>query len=188
MMTKPEQSRLPYSDFSDDDLIVSFLEGHDGAFEEIYSRYSEKILAFLVVEVGRTWAEDIAQETFSKLLSALPKYQPQGKFSSFLYCIARNLAKDAHRKAKDLIPLDTIEQWIEDKSNPVDIHLDQEFILEAIQALRSDQRQVILLRAFAGMSFAEIAKRTNKPLGTVLSQGHRAIKALRSRYGTSQTS
>lgn len=162
---------------SDDELIKEFLAGHQRAFEELYNRYAHKMLVFLVGEVGTAWAEDLVQETFSRLLTSLHRYDPRGTFQSYLYCIARNLARDRQRQKWQWIPLDQLD-WVPSFFN-LDRELDRHSLFNALKSLSLEQRQVILMHNFAGMTFAEIANAVGRPLGTVLSQMNRAVAALR---------
>ena len=171
-----EETPLP-EDISDDELVRAYLAGHQKAFEELYQRYAHKLLTFLVGEVGVSWAEDLMQETFSRLLLSLHRYDPRGTFQAYVYRIARNLARDRQRQGGRFISLDQLE-WV-----PAFFHLDKEldrtWILNAMKKLNKEQLQVVLMHAYAGMTFAEISKMFGRPLGTVLSQMNRAMACLR---------
>lgn len=164
---------------SDDELVKDYLGGQTRAFEELYQRYSRRIFSFLVIEVGRSWAEDLLQETFSRVLSSLPRYRPCGKFSAYLYRIARNLARDRQRRTYRAVPLEELDGMAHPTETGMDVELDRACVRNALKTLSLEQRQVVLLREYAGLSFAEIANIIERPLGTVLSQMHRAVNRLR---------
>ncbi|MBI3928430.1 MAG: sigma-70 family RNA polymerase sigma factor [Armatimonadetes bacterium] len=165
---------------SDDELVNDYLGGSTPAFEELYNRYARKLFSFLVVEVGRTWAEDLLQETFSRVLSSLPRYRPQGKFSAYLYRIARNLARDRQRITFRDVPLEQLEPGALSRSE-IDLELERASVRSALKSLSFEQRQVVLLREYLGLSFKEIANLIGRPIGTVLSQMHRAMASLKQR-------
>ena len=167
---------------SDDELIRAYLEGHQRAFEELYRRYAHKMMVFLVGEVGTTWAEDLVQETFSRVLTSLHRYDPRGTFQSYLYCIARNLARDRQRQKWQWIPLEQLE-WVPSLFT-LDREIDRAWLFSALRSLSLEQRQVILMHSFVGMTFSEIASHVGRPLGTVLSQMNRAVAALRRQLGS----
>ena len=166
------------AEISDDELVRAYLAGHQKAFEELYRRYAHKLLTFLVGEVGVSWAEDLLQETFSRLLLSLHRYDPRGTFQAYVYRIARNLARDRQRQGGRMISLEQLE-WV-----PAFFHIDKElvdraWVLNALKKLNKEQLQVVLMHAYAGMTFAEISKMFGRPLGTVLSQMNRAVACLR---------
>ncbi len=162
---------------SDDELVRAYLAGHQQAFEELYQRHAQTLLTFLAGEVGRTWAEDLMQETFSRLLTSLHRYDPRGHFGAYLYRIARNLARDKQRKVVHTTPLEKAE-WLL-STLTLDHELDRAWLLNALKNLTQEQKQVVLMHEFMGMTFAEIANTFQRPLGTVLSQMNRAVGALR---------
>ncbi len=166
---------------SDDDLVRDYLGGQKSAFEELYQRYSRRIFSFLVSEVGRTWAEDLVQETFSRVLTSLHRYQPSGKFSAYVYRIARNLARDRQRRTYRDIPIDQLDGQAHPTAKGMEMQLDIATVRSALKTLSLEQRQVVLLREYVGLSFKEIAAVIERPLGTVLSQMHRAVNRLRTR-------
>jgi RNA polymerase sigma factor (sigma-70 family) len=162
---------------SDDELIKAYLEGNKVAFEQLYDRYAHKLLTFLVGQVGVSWAEDLLQETFSKLWQSLDRYDARGTFQSYLYQIARNLARDRQRQGARWVPLDAID--LVPAMAMLEKELDRTWLMQAMRKLSREQLQVVLMHAYEGHTFAEIAKHFGRPLGTVLSQMNRAVAALR---------
>ena len=165
---------------SDDQLVLEYLEGRIGAFDELYDRYSRRLLSFLNGEVGSAWGEDLLQETFSKLLTSLDRYRPSGKFSAYVYQIARNLARDRQRRTYRDLPISDLESNHPDLVDHIEYRLDTAWVRSALKNLSTEQQEVVLLREYAGLSFKEIANLIERPVGTVLSQMHRALKTLRS--------
>lgn len=170
-------SDLELHEESDDELVRAYLAGHQLAFEELYNRHAKKLLTFLAGEVGRSWAEDLVQETFSRLVVSLHRYDPRGHFASYLYRIARNLARDKQRQPERTTPLEKAE-WLL-STLTLDHELDRTWLLNALKNLTKEQKQVVLMHEYVGMTFAEIASTFQRPLGTVLSQMNRAVGALR---------
>ncbi len=164
---------------TDDQLVLEYLEGRIDAFEELYDRYSRRLLYFLNCEVGSAWAEDLLQETFSRLLTSLDRYRPSGKFSAYVYQIARNLARDRQRRLYRDMPIADLESQHPDLVDHLEYRLDTAWVRNALKNLSAEQREVVLLREYAGLSFKEIAQVIERPIGTVLSQMHRALKTLR---------
>ena len=162
---------------SDDELVKAYLAGQQQAFEELYRRHAQKLLTFLAGEVGRGWAEDLLQETFSRLLTSLHRYDPRGHFSSYLFRIARNLARDKQRQVKFTTPLEKAEWLI--STLTLDHELDRAWLMNALKNLSKEQKQVVLMHEYVGMTFAEISNTFQRPLGTVLSQMNRAVAAMR---------
>lgn len=172
---------------TDDQLVMQYLDGRVSAFEELYDRYSRRLLAFLHNEVGSVWAEDLLQETFSRLLTSLDRYNPSGKFSAYVYEIARNLARDRQRRLYRDMPISDMVAGEEghhpDLVDHMEYRLEMAWVRNALKNLSTEQQEVVLLREYAGMSFKEIANVIERPIGTVLSQMHRALKTLRHHLG-----
>jgi RNA polymerase sigma-70 factor (ECF subfamily) len=141
-------------------------------------------------------AEDLAQDSFIKVLNNLDKYRPEFKFSSWLFKIANNVAIDALRKRQlDTISMDgsphagtasEVEassfELADDAESPLDELASRELgaiIEQAIAQLRPEYRNCIMLRHVEGRSYEEIAATLDLPLGTVKTYIHRARHQLR---------
>ena len=172
-------------------------QGHEAAFRELVRRYERPVFSLLYRMVrDRALAEDLAQETFIKVLNGIKSYRPEFKFSSWIFKIANNAAIDhLRRKHIDTLSLDgapsaeTPEQMratslqLGDKAeSPLDEVESRELgtaIERAIARLRPEYRSCILLRHVEGYSYEEIAETLDLPLGTVKTYIHRARNELR---------
>ncbi len=172
-------------------------QGHDAAFRELVRRYERPVFSLLYRMVhDRTLAEDLAQETFVKVLNGIRSYNPQFKFSSWIFKIANNAAIDHLRKREvDTLSLDgSPHATSADEREATSIQLGdrgesplQEVearelgsaIERAITKLRPEYRACVLLRHVEGHSYEEIARILDLPLGTVKTYIHRARNELR---------
>ncbi|HEX4574441.1 MAG TPA: sigma-70 family RNA polymerase sigma factor [Gemmatimonadales bacterium] len=171
--------------------------GHEAAFRELVRRYERPLFSLLYRMVrDRTLAEDLAQETFIKVLNGLDSYDPQFKFSSWIFKIANNAAIDHLRKREvETLSLDgsphattpdamsaTALQLGAPGETPLQEVEARELggaIEQAIAKLRPEYRACILLRHVEGHSYEEIARILDLPLGTVKTFIHRARNELR---------
>ena len=188
----PDLANLP-----DADVVLLAQQGRDAAFRELLRRYERPVfsLVFRMVR-DRDTAEDLAQESFIKVLNNIDRYRPEFKFSSWLFKIANNVAIDHLRKRTiDTVSLEgsryaTTTAEAESTAIPV-ASKDQSALEEmesrelggaieqAVAALRPEYRACILLRHVEDRSYEEIAATLDLPLGTVKTYIHRARHELR---------
>ena len=172
-------------------------EGHEPAFRELVRRYERPVFSLVYRMVrDRALAEDLAQETFIKVLNGIRSYRPEFKFSSWIFKIANNAAIDhLRRRELDTLSLDgsphaqtpeemqaTALQLGSRQESPLDAAVSRELggqIEHAIARLRPEYRACILLRHVEGHSYEEIAQMLELPLGTVKTYIHRARNELR---------
>ena len=170
---KPLQQAL------DTDLIRSFQEGNHQALEILINRHKEKIFSSIFFLVKDKYlAEDLFQEVFIKVIDTLRgnRYNEEGKFLQWALRISHNLCVDHFRKVKrtKVISSDDkdIFEVINVNSESADAHLVQgqshDKIRKMLEQLPEEQREVIVLRHYADMSFKEIAKITNTSINTAL--------------------
>jgi len=182
---------------SDQDVVEWAKRGHDAAFRELVRRYERPVFSLLYRMVrDRGLAEDLAQETFIKVLNGIGSYNPQFRFSSWIFKIANNAAIDQLRKRElDTLSLDgsphattpeamraTTLQLGDKGETPLQELEARELggaIERAIARLRPEYRSCILLRHVEGHSYEEIAQILELPLGTVKTYIHRARNELR---------
>jgi RNA polymerase sigma factor (sigma-70 family) len=173
---------------SDASLITAYAAGDVTAFEELYMRYETRLFGYILGMVGeREEAEDLFQETFYKVLRTLDRYREQGSFRSWLFTVASNLCRDHLRSRARRTPVDP--ELVPLKTSALDPEgaLERKEDLRALSRLVADlpdvQREVVLLRTRSGLSFREIARLQDCPLGTALGRMHMAVKRLRKGFG-----
>ncbi len=188
---------LDLPNLPDADVARLAQQGREAAFRELVRRYERPVfsLVFRMVRDSAT-AEDLAQDTFIKVLNHIDKYRPEFKFSSWLFKIANNVAIDhLRRRQLDTISMDgspnaatasDVEATSFDIADRSESALDQmeakelgSAIERAIGALRPEYRSCIMLRHVEGRSYEEIAATLDLPLGTVKTYIHRARHQLR---------
>ena len=188
---------LDLANLPDADVVALAQHGREVAYRELLRRYERTVfsLVFRMVR-DRTVAEDLAQETFIKVLNHIDKYRPEFKFSSWLFKIANNVAIDhLRRRQLNTISMDgspNASTAAEIEASSFDIVDQSESALDelqsrelgtaierAIASLRPEYRSCILLRHVEGRSYEEIAATLDLPLGTVKTFIHRARHQLR---------
>ena len=181
----------------DADVVALAQKGREAAYRELLRRYERPVfsLVFRMVR-DRTIAEDLAQDTFIKVLNHIDRYRPEFKFSSWLFKIANNVAIDHLRKRQlDTVSMDgsphagtaaEIEATSFELADQGETALQEMVSRElgsaietAIAQLRPEYRSCILLRHVEGRSYEEIAATLDLPLGTVKTFIHRARHQLR---------
>tara|TARA_X000001036_G_scaffold438440_1_gene486274 strand:- start:1941 stop:2522 length:582 start_codon:yes stop_codon:yes gene_type:complete len=178
--------------FSDKELMLKFQNGDELAYNELVNRYKNKLVNFIFRYFGsKDDAEDITQETFIKLYYKKDYYKPISEFSTWIYTIAANLAKTELRKRKRRKTTQLSEMGIEDKDfdiryeDDTDLEINTEYneseINKAIQSLDVTFRTAFILRDIQELSYEEISKITEVPLGTIKSRINRARIQLQSK-------
>lgn len=175
------------TNWTDNDLIQGYLAGDDNCFEIILTRYKSRLFTVIYLIVrDRDIADDLFQDTMIKIVHRLRtgKYTEEGKFFPWASRIARNLAIDHFRK-KQKIPMlrDTEDYSLITNLNSSDMSIDNtiikrenaRYIRTLIQMLPDKQREVLIMRSFADLSFREISELTNISINTVLGRMRYAL-------------
>ncbi len=175
-------------EWSDEQLIAQVAHGDTAAYEMLYDRYSSVVMGFALKITGdRSLAEEILQETFWRLWRKADLFQTQrGAFTSWFFGIARNLSIDILRRQRtEVQPADESDQMIEQTADPsLDVpetawvRVKHQQMRAAIESLPTDQRYVIELAYFRGMTRQEIARATGEPLGTIHTRARLALQKL----------
>ena len=191
----------PLSGLSDPEVVELARKGSEAAYRELLSRYERPVFSLIFRMVrDREMAEDLAQETFIKVLNNLDRYSPEFKFSSWLFKIANNLTIDHLRRRRvDTISIEGAPDAVTAESakatsimvvsgdeSPLEELESRELgtaIERAIAQLRPEYRACIMLRHVEDKSYEEIAEIVKLPLGTVKTYIHRARHELRVALG-----
>jgi RNA polymerase sigma-70 factor (ECF subfamily) len=164
-------------------LVGRAKDGDEEAFGRLVRPGAQDLHAYLVRMTGRyDEARDLLQETWIRAWRALPGYEHAGRFSGWLFAIARNVALDALRSRRKVEPLGSEEILAHPDPGPLDEVAAGEFIedlREALEGLPPERRNVFLLRQHTDLTFREIAGEMGIPLGTALSHMHHAVRQLR---------
>ena len=171
-----------------DRLVLEAQGGDPWAFGRIFDAFNEPIYRFIASRVQRpSDAEDLTQLVFVKALEALPRYEQRGiPFGGWLFRLARNTVIDHARTRHEHADLAVVAEQASDGAGPDDIALrrhDLDAVGAALAELTDEQREVIELRFFAGLSAREAAEVIGKQEGTVRGLQFRAIAALRRSLG-----
>jgi RNA polymerase sigma-70 factor (ECF subfamily) len=172
---------------SDEDLMLSVQKGDMAAFEALYDRYNKRLFHFILTFVReRTLAEDILQETFLRLLKVRKRYRKGYQFSTYLFTIGRNLCLDALKSWQRRHLLMNQDEFIKKavgQSNGPHAKLEERemvgILQHEIQKLPTDQREVLLLSKYSGLSFKEIAQIVESTPAAVKQKVYRGMLTLR---------
>lgn len=179
------------SQISDHELINAYIAGQQPALEKLIHRHKSRIYAYILMVVkDKELAEDLFQDTFIKVINTIRsgQYKEEGKFIQWVMRIAHNLIIDHFRKSNRLpliensneydifekvrIPVESVEEMIITEQ----IHKD---VKKLIEYLPKEQKEVLVLRHYADMSFKDIAELTNVSINTALGRMRYALINLR---------
>ena len=186
----PQLPQDALSGLDDSGLVAAFLDGEKRAFGILVDRYQGRLLNFVYRTTGdRERAEDLVQETFIRVYRHLHRFDQSKKFSTWIYTIASNLAKNElrNRSRNPLVLFQAIKknwdadqkplEWEDNTFRPDDLfrkrHLRQ-MVESAVEELPEHHRVVFVLRELEGKTYEEIAEITSCNLGTVKSRLNRA--------------
>ena len=176
----------------DEQLVTASLKGDEAAFAQLVRKYQRRLTAFLTQLVGDLeLARELTQEAFIRAWGALERYDPSYRFSTWLFRIGHNLGIDHLRRRRlQTVPLvrqdregGEVETVLLEKGKDPFGHLKNTELAQAlrvaIQDLRPEYRELVLLRHFGGLSYQDIADMKDMPLGTVKNKLFRAHSVLR---------
>ena len=189
------------SDASDQELVSLALEEREDAYRELVRRYQNRVYKLIYRMVrDRELAKDLTQDALVKAFSELASYRPEFKFSAWILKIANNLALDDFKRSRiesvplEYAPFDSAPRKL--SANPLALaersdstprrarrRVRKRALELAIERLREDYRQCIILRDIEGRSYEDIAEILGLPVGTVGSHVHRARKELKAMLG-----
>jgi RNA polymerase sigma factor (sigma-70 family) len=177
---------------SDNELVQRYLGGDYSSLEILINRYKDKVFSYIFIAVkNHHLAEDIFQDTFIKVVRSLNlgKYTDNGKFISWVMRIAHNLVIDHYRREKNMNTISNDASEVDHFNSPkysdqnIEDFIINEQILndvrELVEELPEDQKQVVLMRHYLGLSFKEIADKTDVSINTSLGRMRYALINLR---------
>ena len=174
------------TDRNDDTLLIDYVEGDENALRILVERWERPVFAFLFRMLGSSEeAEDLCQDTFMKMIKAADRYQPDGKFQSWLFRIAGNQARSRLRRRNILrwLPLssdhDTTPTPEPNALNAMAAQEELQMVQEAIARLPERQRQALVLKQYQELSYQEIADAMDITVSSVQMLLHRAMSAMR---------
>jgi RNA polymerase sigma-70 factor (ECF subfamily) len=173
-------------DATDESLAAEMVHGDVAAFAELYDRYVQRLHVWAVHTLGHAEAEDALQEVFLRAWQKAAQFEPaRGRFRSWLMAIARH--EFGHRLRRgDPVRRRAAAERIEDvlalSPDPADeltVRERDRAMIRAICALPAEQRRVLVLGYFGGMSQSAMARELDLPLGTVKKRVRLAMQKLR---------
>lgn len=184
----------------DKKLMLRVKGGDMAAFEELYARYSRPLLNFFYrLTWDRGFSEDLMQEAFVRLWKGSRNYRPSGKFTTYLFQIAKNhWLNERDKKMRRIKPV-SLEAGGDEASNglreaipapergPMGEVLNRELsaaLAKAVEGLSEKLRLVFVLGQLKGVKYADIAEILGIPVGTVKSRMANAEKSIRGRMGS----
>ena len=179
---------------TDEELLAAYQQGDPEAFESLLRRYRAPLFTFLLRMLGdRERAEDLAQETFLRIVKGASDWEHRARFQTWLFTIARNLCVDQSRRDR-FRRADSLDAEGRDGEPPMvesvpGAGIDPErgaasarirpLLQQALLSLPAEQREVFILREQAGVPFREIAEMIGVNENTVKSRMRYALEALR---------
>lgn len=161
----------------DREILERFRSGDEGAVKAVYEQFSGPVFAICMSVVrDRGLAADATQQTFIKAWQAASTYDSTRELGPWIYAIARRTAIDIYRKESRSVTSDQVDVAVLPPS--LDLIWEIFEVRSALERLTDEEREVIRLSHFAGLTHAEIAEQMDIPLGTVKSRSHRAHRRL----------
>lgn len=183
---------MKVQNLEDQVLVQQFIAGDQNSIEILINRHKKRVYTYILLIVkNQQLAEDIFQDTFIKVIKSLRrgKYQDKGKFVSWVLRIAHNLVIDYYRKQKyqNTVSNDDNDYDLLNSKNLSDDNIEDEIVHDQImkhvrllvEHLPEDQRNVVYLRHYCGLSFKEIADQTGVSINTALGRMRYALINMR---------
>jgi RNA polymerase sigma-70 factor (ECF subfamily) len=171
---------------SDEVLMLAFQRGSREALEELFARYRGPLYGFFrrrlpAGDRSQDVAQDLTQETFLAVMRAAARYAPRASVRTYFYAIALNLlVADRRRQARKTLSIASHEQMVNPRTDSV------LWLRQALDKLDGTEREIVMLREYEQLSYAEIADLLNVPVNTVRSRLFRSRLALKNLLEPSQ--
>lgn len=181
-----------FSTMTDEELVVSYAEGNDSAFEELLNRHKQSLFIYIYYTVReQSLAEDIFQDTFFKAITTIRqgRYTETGRFKAWIMRIAHNLIIDYFRQKKNENTISNDEYEFDLLNNlslsddTIEVAMVKTQVLRDVKKLvgflPDEQREVLEMRYYRDLSFKEIADKTGVSINTALGRMRYAILNMR---------
>ncbi|MFC1569502.1 RNA polymerase sigma factor [bacterium] len=170
-------------DISDHDLMLAVKDGDLDKMGLLFERYHQKVYnLFLWQTQSSTISEDLVQELFLRMLRSRKTYRGEGKFTTWMFSVARSARMDYYRKnKKKMSSLDNIKEIALDEPSQEDqVSTDSDVALlhQAMAKLPAEKREVLVMSRFQNMKYQEISKVLKCSVGTIKSRIFWAIRDL----------
>ncbi|MFQ5605743.1 MAG: RNA polymerase sigma factor [bacterium] len=175
---------------TDEQLMLDYASGNPEAFEELFRRYGTRIYNLFLRSLNQTeLAQDLLQECFLRVIESKSRYRPTKNFSNWIFTIAMNLIRDKYR-AQTRRRMEPISESLGLNESGPELHNQRpdknveklqikEAIVTAINTLANDQREVIILCKYQGLSFSEIAEILKISPAAAKQRAYRGMQNLR---------
>ncbi|AUD65517.1 hypothetical protein BK011_07350 [Tenericutes bacterium MZ-XQ] len=164
------------------DIIKEFKTRNYRHFDDFYEMTNRQVYyAIIAIVKDDDVAKDLMQDTYMNFINKIEQFKLGGNVYAYLSMIGRNLSINYYNRNKKEVHSDELFETI--PSNEKVIEKDDRDILELLNLLNKDQREVVVLHTINGLKFKEVAKIMDKPLGTVLWLHKAAIDILKTKVG-----
>ncbi len=181
---------MQFINLSDAELVLAYQQGHERALSVLINRHKDKVYTTLFMLVKDKYlAEDLFQDTFLKIVKTIKdgRYCEQGKFLPWAVRVARNLCMDHFRRTKlqvtvtlpDGQDISSLMGTSELASDGIERRQVHDSVRKMVEDLPDEQREVIVLRVYADLSFKEISDLTGVSINTALGRMRYALINLR---------
>lgn len=165
----------------DAELMRRWQRGETAALSALVERWQTPIARFLTRLVGSDRAADLCQETFLRVLRTGDRYREQGHFSTWLFQVALNLARDANRRKVPIPPTGSRPRFADAIDETFEREELNQTVASAVEELPANLREVLALRHDAGMNFESMARLLGTPASTLKSRFAVALARIRHR-------
>lgn len=181
---------MQFTNLTDAELVLAYQQGHEHALSVLITRHKDKVYTTLYMLVKDKYlAEDLFQDTFLKIVRTIKegRYNEQGKFLQWAVRVARNLCMDHFRRTKVQVPITLPDgQDVSALFGQSDLVADvierrqvHDSVRKLVEGLPYEQREVIVLRMYADLSFKDISDLTGVSINTALGRMRYALINLR---------
>lgn len=176
----------------DEEVMLNYQRGEAGALDELLRRYRIPVYHFVFrLTQDAQEAQDIAQEVFLRIHQYKDRYQPIGKFSTWIFSIAHNLTLSRIRRKKWTViwprkddDPEALKEFESADPSPQGVVIENEMteiLKKCVQSLPFLQREALILREYQNLDYQDIAKILKKSLGTIKTLIHRARMNLKAK-------